>query len=470
MLPSVTPVPAARRLAVALYGYAFLGEFVLFYPVFALLFQATGLSIAQISSLFVLWTVAGVVLEVPSGALADTVSRRLLLVIAPLFAAAGFALWTFLPSYPAFAAGFLLWGVGGALASGTTEALVWTELERLDATDRYARLTGRARSAEMLGFMAAMGVAGPVLAAGGHRAVGAASVCACLLAALVATRLPERHPAEPPARPGPPGPPGPDSQDSRATRAAAPPTAPVGGADGPDLGWLGNLRAGLTEVRADPRVRGAVLAVPAVVALWSALDEYAPLLAVETGAAETSVPLLLLLVWGGGTIGGLLAPTAERLGDRAQPVLLTVAALALAGGAALGGTVGFGLVAVAFCGFQAATVLTEARLQTRITGPSRATVTSLAGMATDLSLLAVYAGYALAATAGGHRNAFVLAAVPYLALAALLTLRSRWGRRRRAAGPPVTAGVGAVAAGNRAPTGGRLPGPEGTWEQPSSSV
>ena len=45
----------------------------------------------------------------------------------------------------------------------------------------------------MVAVMAAMGLAGPVLALGGYPAVGAASVLACLLASLVATRFPEHR-------------------------------------------------------------------------------------------------------------------------------------------------------------------------------------------------------------------------------------------------------------------------------------
>ncbi|MCC9685021.1 MFS transporter [Streptomyces sp. MNU103] len=131
---TLTPTRAVdvrvRRLTTTLYGYSFLEEFVLLYPVYALLFSDAGLSVWQISSLFALWSVTAVVLEVPSGAWADAVSRRLLLVIGPLLTGAGFALWVLVPSYAAFAAGFVLWGTGGALCSGALEALVYDELER----------------------------------------------------------------------------------------------------------------------------------------------------------------------------------------------------------------------------------------------------------------------------------------------------------------------------------------------------
>ncbi|WP_234589189.1 MFS transporter, partial [Micromonospora sp. MH99] len=192
-LASRVPDPAVRRLSVTLYAYAFLSDLVLLYPLYVVLFADTGLSVGQISSLFVIWSAAGILFEVPSGAWADVVSRRLLLCLAPLVTAAGYALWVLLPSYPAFAVGFLLWGAGGALVSGALEALVWTELDRLGAVGRYARVLGRARTAGVLGVVVTGVLAGPVLAAGGYPAVGAASVLACLLAAAVAARFPEHR-------------------------------------------------------------------------------------------------------------------------------------------------------------------------------------------------------------------------------------------------------------------------------------
>ncbi|WP_434089810.1 MFS transporter [Micromonospora echinofusca] len=442
-----------RRLAATLYGYAFLSEAVLLYPLYALLFSDTGLSVWQISSLFVIWSAASILLEVPSGAFADAVSRRLLLALAPVVTAAGFALWVLVPSYPAFAVGFVLWGAGGALASGALEALVFTELDRLGAAGRYARVIGRAKTAETLGVLASILLAGPAFALGGYPAVGAASVLACLLAAAVATRLPEhRRPATTvPADAGPstgagavpieavPVNTGPSTGAVAADAAPAPadaapadvvadagadPTGRDGGADEEDLGWWASLRAGLAEVHADRAVRAAVLLVAVVAAVWGALDEYTPLLARDTGVGEATVPLLLLLTWLGVAVGGLLAPAGERLTGRGYAGLLALSALTLAAGALLTRPLGFVLVAAAFCGFQLATVLADARLQARITGASRATVTSLAGMATDVTIIAVYGGYGLLATGAGNGVAFAVAAVPYLIVALLLVIRA----------------------------------------------
>ncbi|SBT66541.1 Major Facilitator Superfamily protein [Micromonospora sediminicola] len=415
MLVAPARVPATRRLAATLYGYAFLTDLVLLYPLYVLLFADTGLSVGQISTLFVLWAVAGILLEVPSGALADALSRRLLLCLAPLLTAAGFALWVLLPSYPAFAVGFLLWGAGGALRSGALEALVFTELDRLGAADRYARLIGRTRTAEVLGAVGSGVLAGPVFAVGGYLAVGAASVATCLLAAAVAARFPEHRTAPAATAPAAVAP---LATPSAATpSAAAPPSGPGEAPDDDEPGWLDSLRGGLAEVRADRAVRAAVLLVAAVAAIWGGLDEYTGLLARDTGVAEVTVPLLLLLVWAGMSVGGLLAPWGERLSRRGYAGLLVFAAGALAAGALARHPGGFLLLAVAFAAFQLATVLADVRLQARISGSARATVTSLAGMATDLTTVAFYGAYGLLAGAVGNPVAFAVAVLPYLLVA-----------------------------------------------------
>ncbi|WP_371672774.1 MFS transporter [Streptomyces sp. NBC_00289] len=386
--PVRVPVADVRRLTATLYGYAFLDDFVLLYPVYALLFSDTGLSLWQISSLFALWSVTGVLLEIPSGVWADAVSRRLLLWLGPLLTAAGFALWVLVPSYWSFALGFVLWGARGALGSGALEALVYDELDRLGAADRYAGAMGRARAAGLVAVMAATGLAGPVFGWGGYPAVGAASVLACLLTAAVATRFPEHR-----------------------------------GKAAESDHWLTTLRAGLAEARHDRSVRGALLLVPAVAAVWGALDEYTPLLVRETGVADGTVPYLLLLIWAGATAGSLLAGPAERLGRAGLAGVLAAAALALATGALAGTPAGIGLVALAFGGFQLAEVLADVRLQRRIDATGRATLTSVAGLGTELTTVLVYGVYGVIGTRAGHGTTFAVLAVPYLATALLLAAR-----------------------------------------------
>ncbi|WP_328497582.1 MFS transporter [Streptomyces sp. NBC_00414] len=397
---------SAQRLTATLYGYAFLDDFVLLYPVYALLFADTGLTVWQISSLFATWSLTGVLLEIPSGAWADAVSRRLLLWIGPLLTAAGFTLWVLVPSYWAFALGFVLWGAKGALGSGALEALVYEELDRLGAADRYGRVMGRARAAGLVAVMASMALAGPVFAFGGYPAAGVASVAACLLTAAVATRFPEHRTADSGAKSG--------------------------------EGWVRPLRAGLAEARGDRSVRAALLLVPAVTAVWGALDEYTPLLVRDTGVAENAVSHWLLLIWAGATVGGLLAGPAQRLGRGGFAGILAGSALALAAGAAARTPAGIALVALAFCGFQLASVLADARLQETIEGTGRATLTSVAGVGTDLATVAVFGAYAAVGSVTSHSAAFALSAVPYL-LTALIVAAGRNAAGTAARTPEATA-------------------------------
>ncbi|MBB6556674.1 MFS transporter [Nonomuraea rubra] len=379
-------------LVVSLYVYAFLSEFILIYPVYALLFTDTGISVAEVSTLFVIWSVTGMVLEIPSGAWADTVSRRLLLFLGPLLSGAGFALWVLFPSYWVFAAGFVLWGAGEALVSGAYEALAYEELERRGRSGRYASVMGRATALGLAGSASAIGLASPVFAAGGYPAVAAASVLACVLCAATALTLPEH----------------------RAPAAA-------GG-----LGYLAALREGIGLARADRGVLRAMLLVAFVTAIWGALEEYVPYLGAETGVAKATIPLLILLVWVGATAGGLLAGPAERLGSRGYAALLGLAALTLAAGALSGHPAGFVAIGLAVGAFQLAQVLADVRLQERITGPARATVTSVAGLGTNVVTLGVYTAYGTASSQVSHGATFALLALPYvvIALAMARTRRS----------------------------------------------
>ncbi|MFF3442049.1 MFS transporter [Streptosporangium sp. NPDC002721] len=404
------PERRAKRLAATLYVYTLLDEFVLFYPFYVLLFVDTGLSTAEISSLLAIWSITSVALEVPSGVWADAVSRRALLALAPLPAAVGFVLWVAAPSYWAFAAGFVLWGAGGALQSGALEALVYTELDRLGAAGRYAAVMGRARAIGTGAVVVSMAVATPVFTLGGYPLIAAGSILACVLAAVAALGFPEHR-----ARAG-----------QEAVQEQEGEAEPVGG-------YAAILREGLRAARADRPTRRALLLVPAVTAVWGSLEEYTPLLAIGTGVATHVVPLLVLLVSAGIAAGGVLAGAGRSLTDRKFAALLTFGALTLGAGALSGVAAGFVALAAAFCAFQLATVLADVRLQESITGPARATVTSLAGLGTELAALLVYGGYAAASALTGDAEIFTAFAVPYAVLALVLFLGGSRSRRRATA-------------------------------------
>jgi MFS family permease len=365
-------------------GWAALSELVPLYPLYALLFLDTGLSTAQISALFAVWSVTGFVTEIPAGALADRWSRRGVVVLAGVLQAAGFVVWTAAPALGAFAIGFVLWGISSALVSGASEALVHDGLADVGAEDSFARVYGWMTAAELLVQVPTAFAASALFALGGYPLVGWASAGVCLAAALLALRFPE------------------------------PPRVPDG-----EASLLHTLREGVREAVHTPTLRLTVLAVALVGAL-DAVEEYFPVLAADQGVPVTAVPFAVLGVALAGALGAAMGGRAERLPDRALPVLLGAAGLCLAAAVVLPAVAALIAVAVFYALYLAVLVVAETRLQDRIDSPHRATITSVAGLGIELGSLLVFAAWALGGAAA--TAVLVLAVVPVVRSGLRVTL------------------------------------------------
>jgi len=107
-----------------------------YYPVFTILFLDFGLSIEQFALLNVVWAAIIVIAEVPSGALADVIGRRNLLVFAGAAMVLEIALICFAPMnnitliFILFLINRILSGTAEAAASGADEALAYDSLSQ----------------------------------------------------------------------------------------------------------------------------------------------------------------------------------------------------------------------------------------------------------------------------------------------------------------------------------------------------
>ncbi|WP_256328097.1 MFS transporter [Prauserella marina] len=348
------------------------------YPLYALLFADSGLSEAEISALFALWSVVGVVAEVPTGALADRFSRRSSLVAGGVLQAAGYLLWTAWPGFTAFAAGFVLWGLGATLVSGALEALIYDGLAEVGAQKHFTRVYGQVNALELIAQIPAAGAATVLFVSGGFELVGYASVGMCLLASAIAARLPE------PER----------SQDSE-----------------PERGYFTTLRSGVVEAVSTPGVRGVVVVVALLTAV-DAIEEYFPLLAHGWNVPASWNPLAVVGIAIAGAAGAAMAGRWATPGARTLAVTLGAGALALGGSGLLAGPAGLAGVALFYGLYRAVLVVGNARLQERIRGEARATVTSVSGLCADLASLVLFGVWAL----GGLAASVVLVVVVAVAL------------------------------------------------------
>lgn len=352
--------PAARPLVRRMVGWALLADTVPLYPLYALLFADTGLSDAEISVLFVVWSVVGIAAEVPSGVLADRFSRRGCLVAAGVLQAAAFAVWIAFPGFAGFAAGFVVWGLGGSLISGAQEALLYDGLAAVGADDEYARVQGWVTAAGLVAQIPAAFLATGLYAVGGYVLVGWVSVGVALGTSALAARLPE------------------------------PPRTP----DEDEPAYWTTLRVGVREAAASPPVRAAVLAA-AVLGGLDAVEEYFPLLAADRGVPVELVPPAMLVITVAGAAGAAFGGAANRLRPWALGLLFGTAMVLFGVSGLVAHPVGLVAVAAFYGLYRVVLVVVDARLQARITGSARATVTSVAGFGVELVGLGLFGVWAV---------------------------------------------------------------------------
>jgi MFS family permease len=376
-------------------GYHASRDFVPLYAVYALLFADRGIGAAQISVLFLVWSLTGFVCEVPSGAWADTYDRRRLLVVSAAVYAVGFSLWMLWQTFTGFALGFVCWGLSSALVSGTFESLVYDELVERGERGDYPRLIGWAQSTAMLANLAATASAALLLHVDGYRAVGWVSVGFAGVQGLLAATLPVSQ---------------------RARHAADPVEAGEAASR-----YLRMLRAGLAESRRHPDVRRVLLLASAMVGL-TAYDEYFPLVARAHHVETTVVPVLVAVTVTGQAVGTALTGRSARLRAGAVGALLGAGAVLVSVGALVTPYAGFVAIGVGYGMLNNAMLVGETRLQDAITGPARATVTSVLGLLEEVVALSVYAAFALGSHLLGFPALVALLGVP-TAIVALAVAR-----------------------------------------------
>lgn len=375
------------------------------YSVYALLFADHGVDGAEISLLFIIWALTSFLCEIPSGAWADTFDRRRLLVLSAVVYGVGFSSWMVWQSFAGFAVGFVCWGLSSALMSGTFESMVYDELLERGVRGRYAALMGWAQSTALVANLVASAAAAGLFRVGGYALVGWASVAIAGLQAVLAATLPVSQ---------------------RARRAPHHEEAAGAGAlvatERAASRYLTMLRAGLSESSRHPDVRRVLLLASAMVAM-TAYDEYFPLVARDHGVTTAVVPILVAITVVGQAVGTALVGRTARLDGRVVGLLLACGSILISVGALVTPYAGFVAIAVGYGLCNNAMLVGETRLQDTISGPARATVTSVLGVLEDLSAIALFACFAVGSRVLGFPDLVALLAMPAVLVALAV---ARW--------------------------------------------
>ncbi len=133
-----------------------------YYPVYALLFLHYGLSLEQFGILNAIWAATIVLTEIPSGALADTVGRRNLLIFTGVLMLLEMGVLLIAPIgggtalFVLFMVNRILSGLAEAAASGADEALVYDSLKAAGQADRWGHVLERVQRDTSMAFFFAM--------------------------------------------------------------------------------------------------------------------------------------------------------------------------------------------------------------------------------------------------------------------------------------------------------------------------
>jgi predicted MFS family arabinose efflux permease len=347
--------PAPGDSTVLLYlGFSFFQDLALVYPVYMIHFEQQGLDYLRISWLLAIWGVPVLLMELPSGIVADLWSRKWTLVVGMMLKASGFCVWLVRPDFVGFALGFVLWGLQEGICTGVSEALLYDSLRARDTEARFVEISGRGGMLRRLAILLSVLLGGAIFRIS-VAVVMIASAVAMVVAAGCAALIHE---------------------DDRRERGPGGHVAAVGGiaAIRRTLGKALRLEAFVPLV-----VFGALATV-----IYGVLDEYDFLFGREQG-----VPVALIGLWGGFRflmegVGAFVAYELEarlHLDSPARLALWMAAAGFLLVPVVVSGSVyALPLYFLFFFMMAVAEVLFQGWVQRRVESSGRATVSSLVSL------------------------------------------------------------------------------------------
>ncbi len=109
-----------------------------------------GLSFFQIMILQSYFTAMIVLLEIPSGAIADFLGRKIALLLSALSIACAALIYSIIPNFILFMLAETLWAFGSALMSGTSDAFVFFSLKSFGNEKNLSKTLGRSQTLNLI--------------------------------------------------------------------------------------------------------------------------------------------------------------------------------------------------------------------------------------------------------------------------------------------------------------------------------
>lgn len=331
------------------------------YPFYIIMFEENLSSISQIATLLVIWKISTFVLEYPSGILADTYSRKTQLIIAQLIMALGFVTWILYKTFPAFALGFVFWGISASLKSGTFEAFMFDKMKDLGLQDRFKKSYARSKSFQYLGILIAGGLSTFVFSIGSYDLVLSLSIAALIFSIVPLLAIKE-------------------SKSYKSTGEKA---------------EFGLFKQSLLEIKGNQLLLALVLIIVIVEAVGLPIEEYTNILEVESGLKKEMLGIFGLLLQGATLIGTEIAGRLNKIPNKLNILILLIDGLIWLVSAHLMNTVSLVLIIVDSFLIAIFFVTFEDDFQRLIPSNIRASVSSLKAFFSRLVASIFFIGFGL---------------------------------------------------------------------------
>ncbi|MCF8227234.1 MAG: MFS transporter [Bacteroidales bacterium] len=130
--------------------------FMLYMPIVVPFYESNNLTMKDIMVLQAVYSVAIVILEIPSGYLADVWGRKRTLVLGSIMGVTGFSIYGISHGFAGFLIAEIILGIGQSCVSGADSAMLYDSLLEIKQEKKYSRFEGRITS---LGNLAEAGAA-----------------------------------------------------------------------------------------------------------------------------------------------------------------------------------------------------------------------------------------------------------------------------------------------------------------------
>lgn len=162
----------------------------IFLPTLVLFWKQNGLDMFDVFLLQGLFAIAVVILEVPTGMVADQLGKRTSLLAGTALFTIGHIVYALGYSFLVFLLAELIMALGLALVSGADSAFLYDTLQALDRKDEYTEVEGHARSWQMVSI-AASNIIGGIVGSYSYRATVWLSIIGPALAMILAFQFVE---------------------------------------------------------------------------------------------------------------------------------------------------------------------------------------------------------------------------------------------------------------------------------------